>query len=133
MHQLGLDDQLNILKSNTQKEISLILKQSFGHDSFRGEQAQIIQSVIEGNDTLVLMPTGAGKSLCFQIPALYFDGTTIVVSPLIALMKDQVDALKLKGIEAGFLNSTLSRSEQNQVEESLFLVIISYYMFPLKD
>ncbi|MBT4791931.1 MAG: ATP-dependent DNA helicase RecQ [Halobacteriovoraceae bacterium] len=120
MHQLGLDDQLNILKSNTQKEISLILKQSFGHDSFRGEQAQIIQSVIEGNDTLVLMPTGAGKSLCFQIPALYFDGTTIVVSPLIALMKDQVDALKLKGIEAGFLNSTLSRSEQNQVEESLF-------------
>lgn len=106
--------------SEIQKEMNLILRETFGHDSFREEQKQIIQSVIEGDDALVLMPTGAGKSLCFQIPALYFDGTTIVISPLIALMKDQVDALKLKGVEAGFLNSTLSKAEQNQVEESLF-------------
>lgn len=105
---------------NTPNDTDIILKESFGHDSFRGEQKAIIDSVIRGDDTLVLMPTGGGKSLCFQIPALYFDGTTIVISPLIALMKDQVDALKLKGIEAGFLNSSLSRAQQNQVEESLF-------------
>lgn len=104
----------------SRQEIDLILKETFGHESFRGEQAQVIESVIQGHDALVLMPTGAGKSLCFQIPALFFEGVTIVVSPLIALMKDQVDALKSKGIEAGFLNSTLSRAEQREVEEALF-------------
>ena len=102
------------------ENIDLILNQSFGHESFRGEQREVIESVLKGNDTLVLMPTGAGKSLCYQIPALHFEGTTIVISPLIALMKDQVDALRLKGIEAGFLNSTLSKPEQLEVEKSLF-------------
>lgn len=120
MSQLELVDHLITNKSDIQNKMDLILKQTFSHDSFRGEQNQIIQSVIEGNDTLVLMPTGAGKSLCFQIPAIFFGGTTIVVSPLIALMKDQVDSLRAKGVEAGFLNSTLSKSEQKEVEESLF-------------
>ncbi|MBT6324756.1 MAG: ATP-dependent DNA helicase RecQ, partial [Bdellovibrionales bacterium] len=121
MSQLEFYDYQNTLKTNRPKEMDLILKQTFSHDSFRGEQAQIIQSVIEGNDSLVLMPTGAGKSLCFQIPALIFEGTTIVISPLIALMKDQVDSLKRKGVEATFLNSTLSKSEQKEVEKSLLL------------
>ena len=106
--------------SDIQREMDIILKETFSHDSFRGEQAEVIKSVIEGNDALVLMPTGAGKSLCFQVPALYFGGTTIVVSPLIALMKDQVDALVGKGVEAGSLNSTLISAEQRQVEEALF-------------
>jgi ATP-dependent DNA helicase RecQ len=120
MSQLKLGDHLNTDKSDIQTEIHAILKDRFGHDSFRGEQAQVIETVIKGNDALVLMPTGAGKSLCFQIPALYFEGTTIVVSPLIALMKDQVDALVGKGVDAGFLNSTLTSAEQKEVEESLF-------------
>ena len=68
--------------SEIQEEMNSILTQSFGHDSFRGQQACVIKSVLEGNDTLALMPTGAGKSLCFQLPALYFDGTTIVVDVL---------------------------------------------------
>ncbi|MBD66256.1 MAG: DNA helicase RecQ [Halobacteriovoraceae bacterium] len=101
-------------------EINHILRDNFGHEAFRGEQEQVIHSVVSGHDALVLMPTGAGKSLCFQVPALYFDGVTIVISPLIALMKDQVDALKARGIEAGFLNSSLSKAEQREVEEALF-------------
>ncbi len=104
----------------SQAAINLILNKTFGHDSFRGEQEKIIQSIVAGKDSLVLMPTGAGKSLCFQIPALYFEGVTIVISPLIALMKDQVDALKARGVAAGFLNSSLTRAEQNDVEKALF-------------
>lgn len=96
-----------------------ILKSVFGYNEFRGNQLQIIESVLNGSDGLVLMPTGGGKSLCYQIPALVFRGTTIVVSPLIALMKDQVDALINKGIEAAFLNSTLDLSEQRQIEAEL--------------
>ncbi len=92
-----------------------ILKEKFGFSEFRFEQEQIIDSVLNQKDTFVLMPTGGGKSLCFQIPALLFKGLTVVVSPLIALMKDQVDALRLNGIEAAFLNSTLSLQEQSQV------------------
>ena len=92
-----------------------ILKKHFGYDSFRHQQKEIIHHVLEGNDALVLMPTGGGKSLCYQVPALIFDGITIVVSPLIALMKDQVDALKLNGISAAYLNSTLSMQEQGEV------------------
>lgn len=102
------------------QEINHILKENFGYEAFRGQQKEVIHSVLTGNDALVLMPTGAGKSLCFQVPALYLDGVTIVISPLIALMKDQVDALREKGIEAGFLNSSLSKAEQREVEEALF-------------
>ena len=93
-----------------------VLKDVFGYDSFRGLQAEIIDNVIAGNDALVLMPTGGGKSLCYQIPALCRHGTAIVVSPLIALMKDQVDALTQLGIKAAYINSTLSPDLAREVE-----------------
>ncbi|HEX8737027.1 MAG TPA: DNA helicase RecQ, partial [Pyrinomonadaceae bacterium] len=92
-----------------------ILKHQFGYDSFRMNQQQAIETVLQGKDCIVLMPTGGGKSLCYQIPALMLDGLTVVVSPLIALMKDQVDALKNNGIEAAFLNSTQTAAEQTEV------------------
>jgi len=87
------------------------LKKHFGYDEFRPHQKEVIERVLAGKDCVVLMPTGGGKSLCFQIPALMMDGLTIVVSPLISLMKDQVDALQMNGIAADLWNSTLSRDE----------------------
>ncbi|MER2624407.1 MAG: DNA helicase RecQ [Accumulibacter sp.] len=84
-----------------------ILRRVFGYASFRGQQAEIVDQVVRGGDALVLMPTGGGKSLCYQIPALVRPGVGVVVSPLIALMQDQVDALRLAGVRAAFLNSTL--------------------------
>jgi ATP-dependent DNA helicase RecQ len=87
----------------------------FGYERFRGNQAAIIEAVLGGMDTLVLMPTGGGKSLCYQLPALIREGAGLVVSPLIALMQDQVRALRELGIQAGFLNSSLSRAEQAEV------------------
>lgn len=92
-----------------------LLKERFGYDEFRPLQKDIIDTVLAGKDTLVLMPTGGGKSLCFQLPALMLPGITVVVSPLIALMKDQVDALMANGIPAAFLNSSLTKYEQDQV------------------
>ncbi|MDL5053614.1 RecQ family ATP-dependent DNA helicase [Oscillatoria laete-virens NRMC-F 0139] len=89
-----------------------ILESRFGFRQFLDEQEAIIASVISGRDTLVVMPTGGGKSLCYQFPAVLLDGVALVISPLIALMKDQVDALRRKGIEAGLINSALSPSEQ---------------------
>ena len=93
-----------------------ILKSRFGYDSFRPLQEEIIANVMARQDSLALMPTGGGKSLCYQLPALLFDGVTLVVSPLIALMKDQVDALNGNGIAARFINSSLPASEIAQVQ-----------------
>ena len=92
-----------------------ILKNVFGYEEFRPLQEEIIERTIDGKDSFVLMPTGGGKSMCFQIPALVFDGITIVVSPLISLMKDQVQALKANGIKADFFNSSISPQEENTV------------------
>ncbi len=92
-----------------------ILKHRFGYDEFRMNQESAIEAVLARTDCVVLMPTGGGKSLCYQIPALMLDGLTVVISPLIALMKDQVDALRANGVEAAFLNSTQSSREQVEV------------------
>lgn len=102
-----MDDALHILHS------------VFGYEHFRGHQQEIIATVLTGGDALVLMPTGGGKSLCYQIPAIARPGTGIVVSPLIALMQDQVAALTQAGVPAAFLNSTLGPNEQREVERQL--------------
>jgi ATP-dependent DNA helicase RecQ len=96
-----------------------ILHRVFGYEGFRGQQAAIVERVIEGGDALVLMPTGGGKSLCYQIPALVRAGTGVVISPLIALMQDQVDALSAVGVRAAFLNSTQDSDERRRVEAAL--------------
>jgi len=96
-----------------------ILRDTFGYSSFRGAQQSIVEHVVEGGDALVLMPTGGGKSLCYQIPALLRDGVGIVVSPLIALMQDQVDALKQLGVSAAFLNSSLDANAAREVSQQL--------------
>lgn len=93
------------------------LKEIFGFSQFRGDQEAIIHSILSGRNTFVIMPTGAGKSLCYQLPAIVNDGTAIVISPLIALMKNQVDQLNAFGINAQFLNSTLSKTEMNKVKK----------------
>jgi len=100
-------------------EARRLLREIFGYDSFRGRQEQAIAAALEGRDVLVLMPTGGGKSLCYQLPALVRPGVGIVVSPLIALMEDQVRALRELGVRAAFLNSTLDRREQHAVIEAL--------------
>ncbi|MFE6646083.1 DNA helicase RecQ [Nocardioides sp. NPDC057772] len=96
-----------------------VLRRVFGYDEFRGDQAEIVAHVATGGDALVLMPTGGGKSLCYQIPSLVRPGTGVVISPLIALMQDQVDALSALGVRAGFLNSTQMPHERQQVEQAL--------------
>ncbi len=99
-----------------------VLKRVFGFDSFKGNQEKIMQSVLNGDDTFVIMPTGGGKSLCYQLPAIMRDGTAIIISPLIALMKNQVDSIRNFGAEQGiahFLNSSLSKTEITQVKADM--------------
>ena len=105
-----------ILETQT-VDIKAKLKEVFGYHNFRGTQESIIRNILENKNTFVIMPTGAGKSLCYQLPALMTEGTAIVISPLIALMKNQVDQLQALGIKAYFLNSTLSKSEINRVKK----------------
>ena len=98
------------------------LKKHFGFDTFKGNQRAIIENVLAGNDTFVLMPTGGGKSLCYQLPSLMMQGTAIVISPLIALMKNQVDAMRNFSEEDGvahFINSSLNKSAIDQVKDDI--------------
>ncbi|ALI99719.1 DNA helicase RecQ [Rufibacter tibetensis] len=100
-----------------QESLKNKLKEVFGYSQFRGNQEAIIENIMSGKNTFVIMPTGAGKSLCYQLPALAMEGTAIVISPLIALMKNQVDQLNAFGVNAQFLNSTLSKAEMNKVKK----------------
>ena len=93
-------------------ELTLALKDRFGHDEFRGLQKPVIKSVLGGKSLLVIMPTGMGKSLCYQLPSQFVDGLVLVISPLIALMKDQVDAARKKGLDCCFINSSLNATER---------------------
>ena len=104
---------------NNSQQAQQLLHSVFGYDSFRLQQGDIIAQLVNGGEALVLMPTGGGKSLCYQIPALIRDGVGIVVSPLIALMQDQVSALQQVGVRAAFLNSSLNADEVRQVESAL--------------
>ena len=100
-------------------KIKQTLKEVFGYDQFRGNQEAIVNNVLAGKNTFVIMPTGAGKSLCYQLPAIMMEGTAIVISPLIALMKNQVDQLNAFSINAQFLNSTLTKTEVNRVKKEM--------------
>src|SRR5258708_16328052 len=95
-------------------DLAQALQRHFGYQRFRPGQEAIVRSVLEGRPTIAILPTGGGKSLCFQLPALLLPGTTVVASPLVALMKDQVDQLCARGIAATFINSSLSESERQE-------------------
>ncbi|MBW1297656.1 DEAD/DEAH box helicase, partial [Aquimarina litoralis] len=95
------------------------LKEYFGYDSFRPLQEDIINSIFSGKDNMVVMPTGGGKSICYQLPALLLPGITLVISPLIALMKDQVDGLLANGIKAAYVNSSQDEAEQQEIYQKL--------------
>ena len=106
----------------THEELVKALQTYFGFDTFKGNQEAIITNVMEGKDTFVLMPTGGGKSLCYQLPSLIMDGVAIVISPLIALMKNQVDAMRNYSEEEGvahFINSSLTKGEINAVRDDV--------------
>ena len=106
------------------------LKKYFGFDSFRQGQEELIENIINGNDTLGVLPTGGGKSICYQLPALMLDGICLVISPLISLMKDQVDSLKENGIRAEFINSS---QDIKTYTESLKEMKLKFYIFLQKD
>jgi len=110
---------MNISSTTLTKSLNTLLKTHFGFDAFRPNQEQIIRQVVNKKDAIAIMPTGGGKSLCFQLPALAMQGTAIVISPLIALMKDQVDALHANGIEAAFYNSSQPEGVQAKILETL--------------
>src|SRR3954468_20480087 len=100
-------------------ELQPALKQHFGYEAFRKGQEAVVRSVLSGRPTIAILPTGGGKSLCYQLPALLLEGTTVVVSPLVALMKDQVDALRARGIPAAFVNSSLTEAERQERQGAL--------------
>jgi len=108
-----------MLSKETQEKLLPTLKKYFGYDSFRDQQHEIVVSVLSKKDNLVIMPTGGGKSICFQLPALLFEGLTLVISPLIALMKDQVDGLNANGIAADFYNSSQETHEQHAIFDKI--------------
>ncbi|MEL6431658.1 MAG: ATP-dependent DNA helicase RecQ [Planctomycetota bacterium] len=125
------------LRAQDERVLSL-LRSTFGIDDYRGRQAEAIDAVLAGRDVLLTMPTGAGKSLCYQLPAVALDGLTVVVSPLIALMKDQVDALRAKGVAAAFVNSSISASERRSrllaaVDGELDLLFVTPERFRQSD
>ena len=106
----------------TEKTLAFHLKKYFGFDTFKGEQEEIIKSIMSGQDTFVIMPTGGGKSLCYQLPALIKDGTAIIISPLIALMKNQVDSIRSFCAEDGIahvMNSSLTKAEIAMVKNDI--------------
>src|SRR5438067_13157896 len=100
-------------------ELSEALKEHFGYDTFRKGQEAVVRSVLSGRPTIAILPTGGGKSLCYQLPALLLDGTTVVVSPLVALRKDQVDALRARAIAATCVNSSPPESEREGRQAAL--------------
>jgi ATP-dependent DNA helicase RecQ len=102
-----------------EQKLRQILSDTFGHEEFRFRQLEIMNSILDGHDTLAIMPTGGGKSMCYQIPALYCGGITLVISPLISLMQDQVINLQQNGVEACYLNSSLSSEERYNAEEKI--------------
>ncbi len=103
------------IRSNfSRARLKHLLRERFGLDEFRPGQEEVIRNVLRGIDTLAVMPTGAGKSLCYQLPGLFLPGTTLIVSPLIALMNDQADKLERQGVETALVNSTQSRSDESQ-------------------
>ena len=113
------------------KQLEQLLKRFFGYTAFRPLQADIIRQILQRKDALVLMPTGGGKSICFQLPAIYLPGTAIVVSPLIALMKDQVEGLIANGIPAAILTSMMPEEERTRVRQpSMQRQIKSLYIPP---
>src|SRR5580658_4730818 len=105
------------MKSSTNTTPLSLLNRTFGYPSFRGRQEAVIHHVLGGGSCLVLMPTGGGKSLCFQIPAMLRPGLGLVISPLIALMQDQVDALSQNGVAAAFYNSTLDGGQKSHIRQ----------------
>src|SRR5690606_39956759 len=111
-----------IATSKRKLNLKKSLQENFGFDGFKGDQEKIIKSILSGKDTFVIMPTGGGKSLCYQLPALLSEGVALVVSPLIALMKNQVDLIRGYSDDdnvAHFLNSSLSKAQQKKVKEDL--------------
>ncbi|NNE78552.1 MAG: DEAD/DEAH box helicase, partial [Pricia sp.] len=105
--------------TTSQRELLSLLKTNFGYDSFRPNQLDVIHDILSKKDVLTIMPTGGGKSLCYQLPALAMRGTAIVISPLIALMKDQVDVLRANGISAAYYNSSLAPEQKEEIVKRL--------------
>jgi ATP-dependent DNA helicase RecQ len=106
-------------RSYNEQILDETLKQFWGYDHFRDQQKEIIQSVLSSNDTLALLPTGGGKSLCYQLPSLLLEGTTVVISPLLALMKEQVHELNQRGIPAAYLSSEFDDEQEELIYQNL--------------